>query len=140
MKRRQKNNLGSKESLETLIGERTLIEGELEFTGGLIVEGTIKGGVRVSDVGKASLILKNTGQVEGDVRVPHLEIDGVVTGDVYSDEYVALKENAKITGNVYYKLLEMAVGAEVNGQLVHQSDAVMDVVTKLPVREHDSEG
>lgn len=140
MKRRQKHSLGSKESLETLIGERTLIEGELEFTGGLIVEGTIKGGVRVSDFGKASLILKNTGQVEGDVRVPHLEIDGVVTGDVYSDEYVALKENAKITGNVYYKLLEMAVGAEVNGQLVHQSDAVMDVVTKLPVREHDSEG
>jgi len=49
-------------------------------------------------------------------------IDGEVQGDVVASERVQLIANSRITGNVQYNLIEMEVGAEVNGQLVRQHD------------------
>lgn len=111
------------DKIETLIGPNTKIHGDLEFVGGLVVEGEVHGSVAASDGGAAALTVTRNGVVRGDVAVPHMEIDGVVEGDVYATEYISLKEHARINGNVYYELLEMAVGAEVNGNLVHRSRA-----------------
>lgn len=130
---KRKGALRTHEKLESLIGEHTVVSGGVEFSGGLIVEGRIKGNIQSSDTAEASLILKSTGHIEGDVRVSRIEINGTVSGDVFSDEYLALKENAKVTGNVYYRLLEMAVGAEVNGQLVHQSETSADGMARIPL-------
>lgn len=135
---KRKGPLRTHEKLESLIGEHTVVSGGVEFSGGLIVEGSVKGEIRAVDAAEASLILKNTGHIEGDVRVPRMEINGTISGDVFSDEYLALKENAKVTGNVYYRLLEMAVGAEVNGQLVHQSETSADGVAKVPLPDGES--
>ena len=107
------------DNLETLVGANTKIRGDIEFVGGLVVEGEVQGAVGVADGGTASLTVTRNGSVRGDVAVPHMEIDGVIEGDVYATEYISLKEHARINGNVYYALLEMAVGAEVNGSLVH---------------------
>ena len=46
-------------------------------------------------------------------------LNGVVIGDVHGGEHVELASKARVAGNVYYNLIEMAVGAEVNGKLVH---------------------
>ncbi|MCW9056085.1 MAG: polymer-forming cytoskeletal protein, partial [Gammaproteobacteria bacterium] len=59
------------------------------------------------------------GNIEGEVRVPYVVLNGEVTGDVYAAERVELSSRAQVSGNVYYNLLEMAMGAEVNGSLVH---------------------
>lgn len=108
--------------INTVIGNETRIEGDLKFTGGLHVDGVIHGNVIASGEGKAALILSDQGVVEGDVRVPSIVLNGKVVGDVYSSERVELASNARVTGTLYYKLLEMAMGAEVNGQLISSEE------------------
>ena len=109
----------AKESLETLIGANSEINGDLIFTGGLVVEGRVRGNLICREGDQGALTLSKDGVIEGNVEVAHQVLDGTVVGDVVATEYVALKEHARITGNVRYNFLEMAVGAEVNGQLVH---------------------
>jgi cytoskeletal protein CcmA (bactofilin family) len=113
-KSKPKNN-----RIDTLIGEDTHISGDIGFTGGLRVDGSITGNLQSGDTDKSILTLSSKGKIEGDVQVPHLIIDGTITGNVYAAEHIELAANAQITGNVYYNLLEMAMGAEVNGQMIH---------------------
>ena len=104
--------------VDSLIGRHSRVLGEFRFSEGLHIDGLIKGDV-VSDVGElATLTLSESGTVEGHVRVPFVIISGVVKGDVYADDYVELGPTARIEGDVYYGLIEMAMGAEVNGKLV----------------------
>ena len=104
--------------VDSLIGRQSRVLGEFRFSEGLHIDGLIKGDV-VSDVGElATLTLSESGTVEGHVRVPFVIISGVVKGDVYADDYVELGPTARIEGDVYYGLIEMAMGAEVNGKLV----------------------
>lgn len=116
---KKKPGAAAKESkVETLIGPNTRIAGDVEFVGGLLVEGQVTGNVSVAGDGNGSLTLAERGTIVGDVRVDHQIIDGTVKGDVYAAEYLSLLPNARITGNVHYALLEMAVGAQVNGSLL----------------------
>ncbi len=105
--------------IDSLIGQQTLLSGNLHFTGGLHIDGTVKGNV-VAEEGSASVLtISEHGTIEGEVRVPNVIVNGTVNGDVYALEHIELAANARITGNVYYRLIEMAMGAEVNGSLVH---------------------
>lgn len=108
--------------INTVIGNETRIEGDLKFAGGLHVDGVIHGNVIANGKAGAALILSEQGVVEGDVRVPNVVLNGKVVGNVYSSERVELAANAKVTGTLYYKLLEMAMGAEVNGQLISSEE------------------
>ena len=108
--------------IDSLVGQHSRVLGDISFSGGLHVDGTIKGNVTAEDDDTAFLQLSNRGTIEGEVRVPYVQLDGVVTGNVYAAQHVALAASARIEGNVYYSLIEMAMGAEVNGQLVHMSE------------------
>lgn len=105
--------------IETLIGKGTTIDGDLRFSGGLHVEGVIKGNL-AAESDDATLILSEHGHIQGEVRVPNMVLNGMIDGDVFASGKVELFEKARICGDVYYNLLEMAVGAEVNGKLVRQ--------------------
>jgi cytoskeletal protein CcmA (bactofilin family) len=105
--------------IDTLIGQQTEVLGDVMFSGGLHVDGTIKGNVIADNDGSSVLSLSDRGTIEGEVRVPYVILNGVVVGDVHGSEHVELASNARVTGNVYYNLIEMAIGAEVNGKLVH---------------------
>jgi cytoskeletal protein CcmA (bactofilin family) len=116
--------------IDTLIGQHTEVQGDVRFGGGLHVDGTIKGNVHARNDGKSMLSLSESGTIQGEVNVPYVVLNGVVIGDVHSSEHVELSSKARVTGNVYYSLIEMAVGAEVNGKLVHSpvpEDAAMDL-------------
>jgi len=105
--------------IETLVGTTMEIRGDLIFTGGLHVDGKVIGNVIAEDGSDSMLILSDHGHIEGEVRVPYVVLNGEVVGDVYAAERVELSCHAQINGNVYYNLLEMAMGSEVNGSLVH---------------------
>jgi len=105
--------------IDTLVGQHTEIQGDVRFTGGLHVDGTVKGNVIAENDGRSMLSLSECGTIEGEVSVPYVVLNGVVIGDVHVSEHVELASKARITGNVYYNLIEMAIGAEVNGKLVH---------------------
>jgi cytoskeletal protein CcmA (bactofilin family) len=114
--------------VDTIIGQQTRIEGDIHFTGGLLVDGKIKGGV-IAEAGSASVLtVSEHGNIEGDVRVPTVILNGTVTGDVRSDEHIELAAKARVDGDVYYKLIEMAMGAAVNGSLVHRAESDASVL------------
>ena len=114
--------------VDTIIGQKTRIEGDIHFTGGLLVDGKIKGGV-IAEAGSASVLtVSEHGSIEGDVRVPTVILNGTVAGDVRSDEHIELAAKARVDGDVYYKLIEMAMGAAVNGSLVHRAEADTSVL------------
>ncbi len=108
--------------ITTLIGRDTEVQGDVIFQGGLHVEGRILGNVQASDDGNALLILAEGGVIEGEVRVAHAIVNGLVRGDVRVSGQLDLEASARVEGHVHYHLLEMHLGAEVNGKLVHEDD------------------
>ncbi len=109
---------------DTLLSARTQLEGNLTFSGGLHVDGKVKGTIRAEESSEAIVRISNIGEVDGDVIAPHIIVNGTVHGDVYSSKHIELAAKASIKGNVYYHLIEMAMGAEVNGNLVHHKEPV----------------
>ncbi len=107
----------------TLIGRGTTINGNIVFTGGLHVDGCVKGDIIAEPDVESGLIVSESGRVEGEIRVHVVVLNGEVVGDVYASRAVELACEARVNGNVYYDLLEMALGASVNGHLVHTDEA-----------------
>lgn len=118
--------------IDTLVGQGTEVNGDLVFSGGLHVDGTIKGNVIAEEGSTALLILSEFGRIEGEVTVPNMVLNGEIVGDVYGSTRVELAPKSRVKGSVYYNLIEMAIGAEVNGGLVHQPQG-----SQLPKRLED---
>lgn len=111
--------------IDTLVGQGTEISGDLVFSGGLHVDGKIIGNVVAEEGSTALLILSEFGRIEGEVKVPNMVLNGEIIGDVYGSIRVELAPKSRIKGSVYYNLIEMTIGAEVNGGLIHQPDGLI---------------
>ncbi len=118
--------------IDTLVGQGTEINGDLVFSGGLHVDGKVNGNVIAEEGSTALLILSEFGRIEGEVKVPNMVLNGEIVGDVYGSTRVELAPKSRVKGSVYYNLIEMAIGAEVNGGLVHQPAG-----SELPKRLED---
>lgn len=110
--------------LETLIGPRVVIRGDVYFSGGLYVDGTIHGAV-IAEEGCADAVvtLSEKGVIEGEVRAPHVIVNGQLRGDVYATGHIELAANARVQGNIYYQVVQMAAGATLSGRLIHGETA-----------------
>ena len=108
--------------IDTLIGQFSEVQGDIKFSGGVHIDGAVRGNVTAINDGQSMLSVSDKGSVQGEVSVPYIVLNGVVIGDVHSSRHIELSSKARVTGNVYYNLLEMAIGAEVNGKLVHTPD------------------
>ena len=108
--------------VDTLVGANTRISGDLHFKGGCHVDGTVNGSVTADPDSEAALSISEGGNVDGGVTVPYVVLHGIVRGDVCASRRVELGPTARVIGNVYYNLIEMAIGAEINGKLVHQPE------------------
>ncbi len=109
-------------SANTIVGIETRISGDVHFSGGLHVDGIVHGNVSADPDSEASLSLADGATIDGGVTVPHVLLEGIVKGDVFANKRVILGATARVIGNVYYNLIEMAIGAEINGKLVHQPE------------------
>ena len=124
------NHNSSKNSdnvVSNIIGPETSIKGDLQFSGGLLVEGRVIGEVSSASNDESLLILEETGHIEGQVMVHNIIVNGHVTGDIHVSGQAELSANAVINGTVYYDKLEMVNGARINGSLVHQQASVKEV-------------
>ena len=121
-------NKSSGTKVDTLIGSQTEIRGDVLFTGGLHVDGRVKGNVIAESDTDSLLTLSEQGEIEGEVRVPEVILNGRVLGDVHATGSIQLLAHARVEGNVYYSMVEMAMGAEVNGQLVRRSETEAPVI------------
>lgn len=103
----------------TLIAANTRIEGDVHFSDQLLVNGEIHGNVCAEPESDAGLTVSAKGSVSGEIRVPNVVINGRVAGDIYASKHVELAAEARVEGNVYYHLIEMVMGARVDGSLVY---------------------
>ena len=124
---RKKQHVPHKQ-IDSLIGASTTIEGDVDFVGGLRVDGRVKGHIHSSSSGPSTLVISEKAVVDGEIRVSHVVVDGAVNGPIYASEYLELLPNARITGDVSYRTLEMQVGAVVDGRLLHMQTETVDVV------------
>ena len=114
--------------IDSLIGSATRIEGNLNFSGGLRVDGEINGNVTASLDKPSTLVLSEHGRVNGEISVTHLVVNGTVVGAVSAAEYLELQSKAKVVGDVRYKTLEIQLGAIVEGKLLHLEEPENDKV------------
>jgi cytoskeletal protein CcmA (bactofilin family) len=110
------------ETIHTLIGPHTRIHGDVEFAGGLHVDGYIKGDVCACGPATSFLSVSAQGRIEGSVTARDVVLHGVVTGDIQAGGRVQLGSTARVHGNVRYAVIESAVGAQINGKLVHRAE------------------
>ena len=124
--------------IDSLIGTGTRIEGNLVFSGGLRIDGEVRGNISTEDGKPGTLVVSEQAHVEGEIRVPHVVINGTVCGPVHSAEYVELQGKANVTGDVYYNTLEMQLGAVVQGRLVHRDAAQSEKIVQLKPASADA--
>ena len=127
--RRDTMATGASSGGTTLISSETTVKGDITFTGQLDVEGTVVGSIQAGS-GDAVLRVVSGGRVSGEIKVAHATVNGKIEGDIHIGERLVLAEQAVIDGDVYYNLIEMAVGAKVNGGLRHVSARVEDLAAQ----------
>lgn len=118
-------------NIDCLIGTKTRIEGDIQFEGGLRVDGQIKGNLRGSQ--NSMLIVSEQAQLDGEIRAAHAIINGKVVGTVHATERLELQPKARIIGDVHYLTLEMHPGAVVDGRLMHQGATESEPVISLDI-------
>lgn len=106
--------------IDSLIGAGTVIEGNVTFSGGLRIDGEVKGNVCAAGDQPSTLVISEHARIDGEVSVSHLVVNGTVNGPVRSGEFLELQPRARVTGDVEYNAVEMHLGAIVQGRLVHQ--------------------
>ena len=117
--------------IDSLIGAGSVIEGNISFSGGLRIDGHVKGNVKATGSKPGTLVLSELAKVEGEIDVAHVVVNGTVAGPVRASEYVELLPKARVTGDVSYKSIEIHVGAIVMGQMRYEDGAKSDNVVEL---------
>lgn len=121
-------------TIDTLIGSKTEIKGDVQFTGGLRIDGKIRGNILALGDGSSMLVLSEHAEVTGNVTVPHIIVNGRIDGNVRATERIELQNKGEITGDVSYKVIEIAAGAAINGALTREAGKGA-VVTRLKQAE-----
>ncbi len=123
----------------TLVAANTEIAGDIHFQDQLYINGHVKGNVFADADGGATVVVSEEGTVSGEIRVPNVIINGKVEGNIYAIVHLELAPKAKVKGNVYYKLIEMQLGAMVDGQLVHDEKIGAEPRNVHPLRTERTE-
>jgi cytoskeletal protein CcmA (bactofilin family) len=109
-------------TIESLIGTTTIIEGDVVFSGGLRIDGQVKGNVVASSASAESnstLVVSESARIEGEIRAAHVVVNGAVDGPIFVSEFLELQPKARVRGDVHYKNLEIHLGATIDGKLEH---------------------
>ncbi|WP_396587775.1 polymer-forming cytoskeletal protein [Bermanella sp. R86510] len=107
---------------DTLISNNSEIKGNLHFSGGLHIDGKVSGNILADADSNAVVRISESGIVEGEIKAPNIIINGRVIGNVYSSSHLELAKKAMVNGDVHYTMMEMVMGAQVNGSLIHQAE------------------
>ncbi len=125
-------------SIDSLIGSGTRVEGNVFFSGGLRIDGAVRGNVCCENPREGTLVVSEKACVEGAISVGHVVINGTVTGPVAAGESLELLPSARVTGDVEYHRIEMQQGAVIEGKLVHRGSP--SAAVSLPDAERPDQG
>lgn len=122
--REQRSMVFNSGGATTLISADAEIQGDIEFGGDLEIQGVVRGNIRARAGSAATVRVIENGRVEGDIVAPRVVVNGLVVGEIHAAEQIDLAAKAQVKGNVHYRVIEMAKGAQVNGSLLHTAAAV----------------
>ena len=134
----KKKHSKPQERIDSLIGGAAKINGDLTFSGGLRIDGEIKGNVTAQPGAASTLVLSEHGKIDGDVSVTHLVVNGVVNGTVRAEEYMELQSKGRVTGDVYYKTLELQLGAVAEGRFINLAEGTSEKVVAFKLSSAES--
>ncbi len=126
-----KDNNKPQNRIDSLIGAGTVIEGNVTFSGGLRIDGEVRGNITAAEGQPAMLVISEQASVEGEIRVQHVMVNGQVKGPIHADQTLELQPKANVTGDVHYRKIELQMGAVVQGRLVYEADNQSDKVVKF---------
>ena len=115
----------TKPDLQRFSGKTSLIAAGAELVGDMRLQGAVQVDGRVTGnlLATEGLVRVSAGGlVEGEIRAPHIVIDGEVNGDVFASGHLELGARSRVRGNLHYGLMEMAMGAQIEGRLCHIKD------------------
>ena len=112
-----------KNSIDSLIGAGTRVDGNIVFSGGLRIDGEVRGSRSCENGLEGTLVISEKASVEGSITVGHVVVNGTVIGPVFAGESLELLPAARVTGDVEYHQIEMQQGAVIQGRLIHQVSA-----------------
>ena len=114
--------------IDCLIGAGTTVDGDVTFSGGLRVDGTVNGNVTTANGETGTLVVSEQARIDGEIKVSHVVINGTVNGPIVADDFLELQAKAKVVGDISYRTLEMHLGAVVQGRLNHAEPGTASVV------------
>jgi cytoskeletal protein CcmA (bactofilin family) len=114
--------------IDTLIGSSTRIEGNVLFSGGLRIDGAVRGNVSALPEQPGTVVLSEHARVDGEVQAAHIVVNGTINGPVHAGETLELQPSARVRGDVHYKSLEIHHGAVVEGKLAHHEDSEVKAI------------
>jgi cytoskeletal protein CcmA (bactofilin family) len=124
----ERKNQQPNKRIDCLIGAGTTVSGDVCFTGGLRIDGVVKGSVSAADGEAGTLVVSEQARVDGEIRVSHVVVNGTVNGPIIADDFLELQAKAKVLGDIQYRTLEMHLGAIVQGKLNHSEPGSASVV------------
>lgn len=124
----RKKHAPPQKRIDCLIGAGTTVHGNVSFSGGLRVDGIIRGNVTTADGESGTLVLSEQARIDGEIKVSHVVVNGAVNGPITANDFLELQAKAKVVGDIHYRTLEMHLGAVVQGKLNHGEPAAASVV------------
>ncbi|MBI3147220.1 MAG: polymer-forming cytoskeletal protein [Betaproteobacteria bacterium] len=127
----EKKDHNPQKRIDSLIGVGTTIEGNISFSGGLRIDGRVKGNVTADGEAASTLVVSEAARIDGEIQVSHVVVNGAVNGPIRAQEYLELQSKARVTGDVSYRRMEIQLGATVQGRLAPLDAAETASVVEL---------
>jgi cytoskeletal protein CcmA (bactofilin family) len=96
----------------TMLGQGTLIEGNVNSDGDIRIDGEVKGTL----VSKSKVVVGVTGSVEGDIHCQNATVEGKVNGNIFVADLLILTKSAMVNGDIQLKKLVVEEGARFTGK------------------------
>lgn len=124
----RKKHAPPQKRIDCLIGAGTTVQGDVSFTGGLRIDGIVRGNVTTANGETGTLVVSEQARVDGEIKVSHVVVNGMVNGPIIANDFLELQAKAKVTGDIEYRTLEMHLGAVIQGRLNHAEPGTSSVV------------
>jgi len=124
----RKKHAPPQKRIDCLIGAGTTVQGDVTFTGGLRIDGIVRGNVTTANGETGTLVVSEQARVDGEIKVSHVVVNGMVNGPIFANDFLELQAKAKVTGDIEYRTLEMHLGAIIQGRLNHAEPGTASVV------------
>jgi cytoskeletal protein CcmA (bactofilin family) len=105
------------EPFQTLIGPATTLEGRVDFSDSIRVDGRVVGDIQAERGAVGCIAVGPEAEVRGNITAHRVLVAGTVIGNIRALEIAHLLGTARVTGDIAYARLSMCAGAQVNGKL-----------------------